>query len=115
MSLWPDTSGRAKEVIRFIESLKLWEGEDYSDKYFKLHPYQKAILRRIYGPTAEDGSRLVRTAAIWMARGNTKTALSAAIGLCHLYGPEREAGGAKLSFRLLIVRTPRLVLIMHYR
>lgn len=59
----------------------------------QLHPYQRAIIRRIYGFTAEDGSPIVRTAAIWIPRGNAKTTIAAGLGLGHFMGPMREAGG----------------------
>lgn len=91
-SLYPDPSGRAERVIRFIECLEFWEGSRAGQK-FKLEPWQKAIIRRIYGPCKADGSRLTRTAALWLPRGQGKTALAAALGLVHLLGPEAEAGG----------------------
>lgn len=89
---YADPTGRADRVCRFIRNLTLWEGR-YAGKKFPLFPFQEAILRRIYGPTDADGKRVVRTAAIWIPRGNAKTTLGAGIGLAHLLGPEAEAGG----------------------
>ena len=91
-ALYPDPTGRASRVSRFIRRLTLWEG-DLAGRAFHLHPFQEAIIRRIYGPTAEDGGRLVRTAAVWIPRGNAKTTLAAGLGLAHFMGPEAEAGG----------------------
>lgn len=91
-SLYPDPAGRADRIARFVRRLRLWEG-DFAGQPFRLHPFQEAIVRRIYGPTADDGRRLVRTAAIWIPRGNSKTATAAALSLAHFMGPEAEAGG----------------------
>lgn len=90
--LYPDPSGRADRVCRFIRRLRLWEG-DHAGKPFHLHPFQEAVIRRIYGPCDDDGGRLVRTAALWIPRGAAKTTLASALALAHLLGPEAEAGG----------------------
>jgi phage terminase large subunit-like protein len=90
--LYPDPTGRAERICRFVRRLKLWEGR-FAGQPFTLHPFQESIIGRIYGPTTEDGRRLVRTACIWIPRGNAKTTLSAALALAHLLGPEAEAGG----------------------
>ena len=89
---YDDPSGRAERIIRFCESLSLWEGK-HAGKPFLLHDWQKAIVRRIYGPCKPDGSRLTRTACLWLPRGQGKTALVAALALAHLLGPENEEGG----------------------
>ena len=91
-SLYPDPTGRADRICRFVRKLRLWEG-DFAGQPFNLHPFQEAIVRRIYGPSTEAGHRLVRTAAIWIPRGNAKTTLAAALGLAHFLGPAAEAGG----------------------
>jgi len=91
-SLYLDPTGRAERVCRFVRRLRLWEGR-FAGKPFTLHPFQESIIRRIYGPTTESGQRLVRTACIWIPRGNAKTTLSSALALAHLLGPEAEPGG----------------------
>lgn len=91
-NLYPDPTGRADRVCRFVRRLKLWEGR-YAGEPFRLAPYQHAILNRVYGPTSDDGRRLVRTACIWLPRGHGKTTLCSALSLAHLLGPESEAGG----------------------
>ena len=90
--LYPDPSGRADRICRFVRRLKLWEGR-FAGNAFALSPFQEAIIRRIYGPCAPDGGRLVRTACIWIPRGNAKTTLASALALAHFMGPEAEAGG----------------------
>lgn len=89
---YPDPSGRAGRICRFVRRLRLWEG-DFAGQPFTLHPFQEAVIRRIYGPSDDAGGRLVRTACIWIPRGNAKTTLAAAFGLAHFMGPEAEAGG----------------------
>jgi phage terminase large subunit-like protein len=91
-ALYSDPSGRAARVCAFIRRLRLWEGE-CAGQPFNLLPFQEAIVRRIYGPTASAGGRLVRLALIWIPRGNAKTTLASALALAHLTGPEAEAGG----------------------
>lgn len=91
-NLYPDPSGRAKKICKFVSNLKIWEG-DFAGERFKVNAFQEAIIRRIYGPNADDGSRLTRIACIWIPRGNAKTTLAAALGLAHFVGPEAEAGG----------------------
>lgn len=88
----PDPTGRAARIIQFVECLKLWEGAKAGER-FELRPWQKAIIRAVYGPSTPDGRRLVRTAALWIPRGNGKTTLCAALGAAHFVGPEAEAGG----------------------
>ena len=88
----PDPSGRADKAIRFMQTLTLWEGV-HAGQRLRLQPYQEYILRRIYGPCRDDGSRAVSTACIWIPRGNGKTALAAGLALAHLCGPFGEPGG----------------------
>src|SRR4051812_34589554 len=91
-SLYPDPSGRAERICQFLERLRLWEGS-FAGQPLKLHDFQRAMIRRIYGPTNPDGRRTVRIACIWIARGASKTTLSAGLSLAHLLGPEAEPGG----------------------
>lgn len=89
---YEDPSGRAERMCRFVENLTLWEG-DRAGQPFHLYDFQRSIIRRIYGPCDDNGNRLVRTACIWIPRGNAKTTLLAALADGHLLGPECEPGG----------------------
>lgn len=64
---------------------------------FQLFPWQESIIRRIYGPRHQDGTRVVRRVVLLLPRGNRKTSLAAGITLLHLVGPETIPGGLVLS------------------
>lgn len=93
---YADPVGRAARMIAFLERLRLWEGVQ-AGKLLRLHPFQRAVVKRIYGPVTTSGEPIVRTAAVWMPRGNAKTTLAAGLSLGHFYGPEREAGGQVIA------------------
>jgi phage terminase large subunit-like protein len=93
---WEKTGlSRYKRVIAFIESLPITSGM-HAGKKLKLRPWQKEIIRAIYR-TDRKRRRIVRTALITMPRKNGKTALAAALALCHLIGPEAEQRGQVFS------------------
>jgi phage terminase large subunit-like protein len=83
---------RAKDVIRFIEALRIPSGHG-AGQNFKLAKWQRAFIRDIYEPHYRDDRRAVRRAILSVSRKNGKTALIAAIVLAHLIGPEREPRG----------------------
>lgn len=60
---------------------------------FQLDPPFERIVRRIYGPTAADGSRQIRTVYLQVGKGSRKTSLAAALALLHTFGPERVPTG----------------------
>lgn len=80
---------RSARVIRFIEGLKITSGK-FAGKPFRLRTWQRDFLNKVYAVDS-TGRRLIRTAVLSMGRKNGKTQLAAAIALCHLVGPEREA------------------------
>lgn len=86
---------RAERVIAFIETLEITAGK-LAGQPFRVRPWQADIIRAMY---AEDdaGSRPVRTAVLTFGRKNGKTGLAAALGLCHLAGPEAERRGEVYS------------------
>jgi phage terminase large subunit-like protein len=81
---------RANRVIEWIERLKITSGM-HAGRPFKLRPWQKRIIRGIYG------SRPIRQALITVPRKNGKTQLAAALALCHLCGPEAKPRGQIFS------------------
>lgn len=61
-------------------------------KPIKLREWQKQFVRDVYAPN-DRGVRRVRRAILSVARKNGKTALIAALVLCHLVGPESIPNG----------------------
>lgn len=64
---------------------------------FQLDEWQERIIRKLYGPRHEDGSRIVRRLVLLLPRGGRKTSLCAAITLLHLIGPEKQPGNLTIS------------------
>jgi len=96
MAAW-DAPGlsRAGRVIAFIESLSITAGR-HAGRSFVLRQWQRDIIEEIYA-TDDDDARPVRTAVLSLGRKNGKTALAAALALCHLAGPEAELRGEVYS------------------
>lgn len=86
---------RAQRVIAFCEFLPITSGV-HAGRKMKLREWQKIIINNIYA-TDENGLRKVRTALVSCPRKNGKTALAAALALCHLLGPESEQRGQVFS------------------
>ncbi|GLI95029.1 phage terminase [Methylocystis echinoides] len=86
---------RAGRVIAFVESLQITAGR-HAGKPFVLRDWQKEIIGEIYAED-EEGARPVRTAVLSLGRKNGKTAIAAALALCHLAGPEAEQRGEVYS------------------
>lgn len=71
----------ADEIVRLIETeMKHHEGE-WAGRPFLLEPFQKFIIREVFGWKREDGTRRYRTAYIEIPRKNGKTELGAAVAL----------------------------------
>ena len=82
---------RAERVIAFIETLQITSGMRAGER-FRLREWQRDIIRAVYSVDAA-GHRYVRQVLLTMPRKNGKTALSAALVLVHLVGPESERRG----------------------
>lgn len=92
----PDPLGYGERAVRFLKALKHPKNPARGHP-FRLDPWQERIVRRIYGPRHEDGTRIVKTVVMLLPRGNRKTSLAAALALLHTFGPERVPGGEVLS------------------
>jgi phage terminase large subunit-like protein len=88
----PDPFGYGERAVEFLRRLK-HPKSNLPKRAFQLDPWQERIVRRIYGPRKDDGSRIVNTVVILVPRGNRKTSLSAALALLHTIGPELVPGG----------------------
>jgi phage terminase large subunit-like protein len=87
---------RPERVAAFIESLTITSGRN-AGQPFRLRPWQRDIIERIYGPQDDQSRRIVRTALLTMPRKNGKTGLAAPLALAHLFGPEAERRGQVYS------------------
>lgn len=74
---------RGERVIAFIETYCLTPEGKHIGKPMKLEPFQKRFILAVY-----DNPARTHTGVLSIARKNGKTALIAAILLCHLVGPE---------------------------
>lgn len=83
---------RADRVIAFMNLLPLVDGEAIGQR-FKVDPWLEAWIRDIYEPEYEDGRRVVRRAALSVARKNAKSYAVAGMLLAHLIGPEAVPNG----------------------
>lgn len=92
----PDPMGYGERAVKFLRMLRHPKNPAPGNP-FQLSPWQEAIIRAIYGPRNEDGTRVVRRVVLLLPRGNRKTSLCAAITLLHLIGPERLPGGLIVS------------------
>jgi len=75
-----------------MNALPLVDGEAIGQR-FKVDPWLEAWIRDIYEPQYEDGRRIVRRAALSVARKNAKSYAVAGMLLAHLVGPEAVPNG----------------------
>ena len=91
----PDPLGRGERAVTFLRRLRHPKSKA-SGHAFQLTGWQERIVRRIYGPTDEDGERIVREVFLLIGRGNRKTSLAAGLALLHTIGPERVPAGQNI-------------------
>ncbi|WP_417724201.1 terminase large subunit [Salipiger sp.] len=88
----PDPLGQGERAVTFLRRLR-HPASTAPRRAFQLFDWQERIVRRIYGPRHEDGSRIVKTVFLMLPRGNRKTSLAAALSLLHVIGPEKVPAG----------------------
>ncbi len=88
----PDPFGYGERAVNFIRNLRHPKSKLPGRPYVLDPPFER-MVRRIYGPRHEDGTRIIRNVFLMMPRGNRKTSLGAALTLLHTIGPEKEIGG----------------------
>ncbi|AVA21186.1 terminase TerL endonuclease subunit [Rhizobium sp. NXC24] len=91
----PDPHGKGERAVAFIKALR-HPKSSLPGRQFQLDRWQERIIRRVYGDTKPDGSRLIKTVFALIPRGNRKTTLGAALAMLHL-GPERIPGSQVVS------------------
>ncbi|MHB9033138.1 MAG: terminase large subunit [Anaerolineae bacterium] len=82
---------RADRAVKFFELLKHTEGQFYGQP-FTLLPWQKKIVREVYGTVHADGTRLYRYVYIEMPKKNGKSQLAAGSALYHLFADGERNG-----------------------
>lgn len=79
----------ADHAVKFIELLKHTKGE-WAGKHFKLLPWQKSIIRDLFGVVKKDGYRQFNTAYIECPKKTGKSELAAAVALYLLAGDQEQ-------------------------
>lgn len=75
---------RANRAVRFFESLRHTDGQ-FFNKPFVLLPWQRQIIRDVYGTVKEDGSRQYKFVYIEIPKKNGKSELAAGAALYHTF------------------------------
>ncbi len=91
----PDPHGEGQRAVDFLRLLKHPKSRR-PDRGFQLDQWQERLVRRIYGPTDENGERLVRSVFLQVGKGSRKTSLAAGLALLHVFGPRRTPRGESL-------------------
>jgi phage terminase large subunit-like protein len=80
----PSSPSEPVRAIRFFEKALVHAKGRWAGQPFLLEPWQKDLLRELYGRLGPDGRRWYREALIGIARKNGKSALTAGLALYHL-------------------------------
>lgn len=102
---------KADKVIKFIENLKYTKGDFYG-KPFVLMPWQKEIIRDIFGTVKADGFRQYHTGYVEIPKKQGKSEFAAGIALymlcaddewgAEVYGCAVDKGQAMLVFEVAV-------------
>lgn len=82
----------AERVLAFLGTLPIVSGLRVGEQ-LEVLDFQRQFVMGVYGPRDADDLRLVRLAALSVARGNGKSALLSGLSLAHLLGPCMEPYG----------------------
>lgn len=83
-------------VVQFIERFCRHHKGEWAGQLIKLEPFQKNILRRVFGWLKKDGTRRFRTAYVEIPRKNGKSTLLGGVGI-YLEVADREPGAEVYS------------------
>ncbi len=81
----------ASRAVKFIEEYCRHSRGEQANKPFILEPWQRRLVRAIFGWLRQDGRRWYRRADLWLPRKNGKSTFAAAIALYLLYA-DNELG-----------------------
>jgi len=82
---------KANRAERFIENLKHTKGR-FHGQPFALLPWERSIIRDVYGTVNESGNRQYKYIYVEVAKKNGKSELAAAAGLYHTFA-DKELNG----------------------
>ena len=85
------SEGRYQRTARFFESLKHTKGKFYGES-FVLLPWEKQIIRDVYGMVNQAGLRIVRTVYVELPKKQGKSELVAGAGLFHTFADGEKNG-----------------------
>lgn len=85
------SEARAQRAVAFCESLQHTKGKFYGQQ-FTLLPWEKKIIRDVYGTLREDGTRQYKYAYIEIPKKNGKSELAAGAALYQLFADGEQNG-----------------------
>jgi phage terminase large subunit-like protein len=89
------SEAKADRAVQFFEMLKHTKGK-FAGKFFTLLPWERKIIRDVYGTLKEDGTRQYKFVYVEIPKKNGKSELAAGAALYHLFA-DGEAGGQIFS------------------
>ncbi|OGO26445.1 MAG: hypothetical protein A2136_05530 [Chloroflexi bacterium RBG_16_54_11] len=85
------SDARADRAVKFFENLKHTTGK-FAGKPFILLPWEKRIIRDIYGTLKADGTRQIETVYIEVPKKNGKSEMAAGAALFHTFADGEQRG-----------------------
>ena len=85
------SEAHADRAVRFFELLRHTDGQFYNQP-FTLLPWEKEIIRDVYGTLKEDGTRQYKYVYLEIPKKNGKSELAAGAALYHLYADGEMKG-----------------------
>jgi phage terminase large subunit-like protein len=85
------SEAHAQRAVRFFEMLRHTDGQFYNQP-FTLLPWQRQIIRDVYGTLKEDGTRQYKYVYLEIPKKNGKSELAAGAALYHLFADGERNG-----------------------
>src|SRR3990167_11293466 len=82
---------RAQRAVKFFEYLRHTKGQ-FAGKPFVLLPWQRTIVRDVYGTLNERGLRQYKYAVLFVPKKNGKSEMVAGAGLYHTFADGERNG-----------------------
>jgi len=117
----PFSEKAAQRAVNFFERVLVHIDGQWSNQPFLLLPWQKQLVRQLFGTLRDDGTRQYRTAYIEIPRKNGKSEMAAGVALymlvaddepgAQVYGAAGDRDQATIVFRVaaeMVRRSPML-------